>query len=73
MQKPTRTLLIHQPLLLNWFESQGLSSGIVEGLNNKAKLTMGTAYGFKEYETIEIALYHQLGKRPEPETTHKFC
>lgn len=73
MQKLACTLLKHQPLLLNWFESQGLSSGIVEGFNNKAKLTMRKAYGFKEYETIEIALYHQLGKLPEPETTHKFC
>ncbi len=73
MQKMARTLLKHEPLLLNWFESQGLSSGIVEGFNNKAKLTMRKAYGFKEYETIQIALYHQLGKLPEPKTTHKFC
>ena len=31
------TLLKHEPLLLNWFESQGLSSGVVEGFNNKAR------------------------------------
>lgn len=73
MQKLAKTLLKHEPLLLNWFESQGLSSGIVEGFNNKAKLTMRKAYGFKEFETIQIALFHQLGKLPEPKTTHKFC
>ena len=50
-----------------------LSSGVVEGFNNKAKLTMRKAYGFKEYETIKTALYHQLGNLPEPKTTHRFC
>ena len=52
---------------------RSLSCGSVEGLNNKAKLAMRKAYGFKSYETIEIALYHQLGKLPEPESTHRFC
>lgn len=73
MKKLAKTLLKHEPLLLNWFESQGLSSGIVEGFNNKAKLTMRKAYGFKEYETIKIAMFHQLRKLPEPKSTHKFC
>lgn len=68
-----KTLLKHESLLLNWFESQGLSSGVVEGFNNKAKLAMRKAYGFKEYKSIEIALYHQLGKLPEPKSTHRFC
>ncbi len=73
MQKLAKTLRKHETLLLNWFESKGLSSGVVEGFNNKAKLTMRKAYGFKEYETLEIALYLQLGNLPEPETTHRFC
>ncbi len=63
----------HEPLLLNWFESQGVSSGIVEGFTNKAKLTMRKAYGFKDSETITTALYHQLGNLPEPKPTHRFC
>ncbi len=42
-------------------------------MNAKAKLAMKKAYGFKSYETIEIALYHQLGKLPEPERKHRFC
>jgi transposase len=62
-----------QQLLLNWFEYQGLSSGVVEGFDNKAKLTMRKAYGFKDVETISTALYHQLGNVPEPKRTHKFC
>lgn len=73
MQKLAKILLKHEPLLLNRFESRGLSSGVVEGFNNKAKLAMRKAYGFKELETIQIALFHQLGKLPEPKSTHKFC
>lgn len=73
MKKLANTLIKHESLLLNWFESKGLSSGVVEGFNNKAKLTMRKAYGFKQFETIEVALYHQLAKLPEPKSTHKFC
>ena len=73
MKKLAKTLLKHESLLLNWFESKGVSSGIVEGFNNKAKLTMRKAYGFKTFENIQIALFHQLGKLPEPKSTHRFC
>jgi len=72
MKALAKTLTKHEGLLLNWFESQGLSSGVVEGFNNKAKLTMRKAYGFSEFETIQVALYHQLGKLPEPKATHRF-
>ncbi|MBI2379049.1 MAG: transposase, partial [Deltaproteobacteria bacterium] len=44
-----------------------------EGLNNKAKLTTRKAYGFRNPEIAQIALYHTLGKLPEPEGAHKFC
>jgi transposase len=73
MKALAKTLSNHERLLLNWFESQGLSSGVVEGFNNKAKLTMRKAYGFKEFETIQVALYHQLAKLPEPKSAHRFC
>jgi transposase len=49
-----------------------ISAAIVEGFNNKAKLT-GKAYGFRSYRCPEIALYHTLGQLPEPEATHQFC
>lgn len=29
-------------------------------------------YGFREYNTLEMALDHTLGALPEPQTTHKF-
>ncbi len=73
MKKVAKTLRRHRELILNWFRADGaISSGIVEGLNNKAKLAIRKAYGFRTYEAIEIALYHQLGDLPEPEFTHEF-
>jgi hypothetical protein len=44
----------------------------IEGLNNKAKVTMRKSYGFRTYRVLELALYHLLGKLPEPESTHDF-
>jgi len=74
MKKIARSLRSHRALLLNWFRAKGtISSGSVEGLNNKAKLTTRRAYGFRTYEAIEIALYHSLGALPEPKFTHRFC
>jgi len=73
MKKVAKTLRRHRDLILNWFRAEGaISAGIVEGLNNKAKLTMRKAYGFRTAKAIEIALYHQLGDLPEPEFTHEF-
>jgi transposase len=74
MKKVARSLRSHRELLLNWFRAKGtISAGIVEGFNNKAKLTMRKSYGFREYETIELALYHQLGNLPQPQFAHRFC
>jgi len=74
MKKIVRSLREHRDLILNWFRARGtVSAGAVEGLNNKAKLTTRKAYGFRTYEAIEIALYHTLGKLPEPKFTHEFC
>ncbi len=74
MKKVAKMLRRHQPLLLNWFRAKGqLFSAVVEGFNNKAKLTTRKAYGFRTYHALEIALYHALGALPEPECTHRFC
>jgi hypothetical protein len=52
-------------LILNYFRAQKLiSSGVVEGLNNKAKVTLRKSYGFRTYRILELALYHSLGKLP---------
>ena len=73
MKKIARSLRQHRELILNYFRAQKLiSSGVVEGLNNKAKVTMRKSYGFRTYRVLELALYHSLGKLPEPESTHDF-
>jgi transposase len=73
MKKVAKSLRKHKPLILNWFRAKGeISSAAVEGLNNKSKLTIRKAYGFRSYRTAEIALYHTLGKLPEPNFTHRF-
>ena len=46
------------------------SSGMVEGLNNKAKLTMRKSYGFRTFHVTEIALYHTLGKLPDTDVAY---
>ena len=73
LKKVACSLRTHRELLLNWFRAKGtISAGIVEGLNNKVKLTMRKSYGFRTYEAVQIALYHNLAKLPEPEFTHRF-
>jgi transposase len=74
MKKVARMLRAHQPLILNWFRAKGeISSGSVEGLNNKIRVVTRRSYGFRTYDAMEIALYHNLGRLPEPPVTHRFC
>ncbi len=74
MMRVARMLRAHQELLLNWFRAKGeISSGAVEGLNNKIRVVTRRSYGFRTYDAMEIALYHTLGRLPEPELTHRFC
>lgn len=73
MKKFARTVRAHRELLLNYFHARKqFSSGVIEGLNNKAKVTMRKAYGFRTFRAIELALYHVLGKLPEPKLAHSF-
>ena len=61
MKKIARSLRNHRELILNYFRAQKLlSSGVVERLNNKAKVTMRKSYGFRTYRALELALYHTL-------------
>jgi len=74
MQRVARMLRTHEPLLLNWMRARGqISSGAVEGLNNKIRVVTRRSYGFRTYRAMEVALYHNLGHLPEPELTHRFC
>jgi transposase len=73
MKKIAQMLRSHRGLILNWFRAKGqVALGAVEGLNNKAKVTTKKAYGFKSFEVIKLALYHTLGRLPEPVVTHEF-
>ncbi len=73
MKKIAKSLRAHRPLILNWFRAKGtISAGIVEGFNNKIKVTTRKAYGYRSFRTAEVAFYHALGKLPEPECTHRF-
>jgi transposase len=74
MKRVARMLRTHEELLLNWFKAKGeISGGAVEGLNNKIRVVTRRAYGFRTFDAMEIALYHTLGKLPEPESAHRFC
>jgi len=73
LKKEARAIRKHQDLIINWFKAKKLfNSGIVEGFNCKAKLTIRKAFGFRTQYALEIALFHQLGALPEPMMTHKF-
>ena len=70
--RPAETLRNHRELILNYFHAKKqFSSGVVESLNNKVKVTMRKSYGFRTFWITEIALYHVLGKLLEPELTHR--
>ena len=74
MKKVARMLRSHEELILNWFKARGtISAGVAEGLNNKVKLTTRKAYGFRTFDAVKTALYHNLGSLPEPKFTHRFC
>ena len=73
MKAVAKTLRKKRELLLNWFRANGaMSSGVVEGFNNKLKLITRKSYGFRTQQAYETALYHNLGNLPEPDFTHRF-
>jgi Transposase len=54
MKKIARSLRQHRELILNYFRAQKMiSSGVVEGLNNKAKVTLRKSYGFRTYRVLD--------------------
>jgi transposase len=74
MKKVARMLRTKRELVLNWFRAGGtLSSGTVEGFNNKLKVITRKSYGFRTQEAYETALYHNLGALPAPELSHEFA
>jgi transposase len=74
IKKVARSFHEHRRLILNWFAAKKqFNAGIVEGLNANAKLGFRKAYGFRTFHAAQVALYHQLGRLPEPELAHRFC
>jgi len=73
MKAKAKMLRSHRDLILNYFwAKKEYSSSVVEGLNNKVKLVTRKAFGYRKYETIKLALFHTLGRLPEPEHAHSF-
>ena len=73
MKNFARTVRTHRELLLNDFKAKKqFSSGAIEGLNNKAKVTLRKAYGYRTFRIAELSLYHVLGRLPEPKLAHRF-
>jgi transposase len=74
IQGVARSLRKHRRLLLNWYHARyAFSHGATEGLNNKARTVTKRSYGFRSYLHAQVALYHAMGKLPEPEwLTHRF-
>lgn len=74
MKKFAKSMRRHRELLLNWFRAKKeISSGCVEGLNTNVKFALRKARGYKSYQVAETALYHELGRLPEPVFIHRFC
>jgi transposase len=74
IKKVARSLREHRESILNWFRAKKrFNSGIVEGLNGLVKLRFRKAFGFRTLGAIEVALYHELGRLPEPQVAHRFC
>jgi transposase len=73
LKRVAESLTEHRALLLNYFRARKeYSSGVVEGLNNKLKLTLKRSYGFRTDLARKVALYHALAHLPEPKLTHSF-
>lgn len=51
---------------------KALASGAIGGLNAKAQVITGKASNIRTFDVAEIALYHALGKLPEPSARPRF-
>ena len=61
----------HEDDILNYFRMP-IDNGTVEGVNNKAKLVIHKAYGFRTAKNYIRNLYHCLGNLSLPQTVHTF-
>ena len=61
----------HEEGIVSYFDLR-IDNGLVEGMNNKAKVVSHRCYGFRTAKTYITALYHCLGNLPEPKLVHRF-
>ena len=71
MQEVANLLWRHEENILTYFDMP-ISNGIVEGLNNKAKVISHRAYGFRTAKNFILNLYHCMGDLAMPTTLHRF-
>jgi transposase len=71
MQEVATLLRNHEKNILTYFDMP-ISNGIVEGLNNKAKVISHRAYGFRTAKNFILNLYHCMGDLAMPTTLHRF-
>lgn len=56
LQRMAATLLVHKRGILAWYECH-ISTGKVEGINNKIKVMKRNAYGFRDERYFKLRLY----------------
>jgi transposase len=56
LRKFVKTLLSHRTGILNWFDYQ-ISTGPLEGFNNKIKVLKRRAYGYRDMEYFALKIY----------------
>jgi transposase len=71
MQEVSNLLRRHEENILTYFDMP-ISNGIVEGLNNKAKVISHRAYGFRTAKNFILNLYHCMADLAMPTTLHRF-
>ena len=71
MEEVAKLLRRHETNIVTYFDMP-ISNGIVEGLNNKAKVISHRAYGFRTAKNFIINLYHYIGDLPMPTTLYRF-
>jgi transposase len=64
LDKFVRTYEHWEEQILNYFES-GQTSGVVEGINNKARVVTKRAYGIKSADTLWTRLFLDLDRAGE--------
>ena len=56
LMKMAATIMAHRTGILAWYDCH-ISTGKVEGVNNKIKVMKRTAYGFRDERYFELRLY----------------